>query len=180
MRLHTRLAITTLAVGTLGAGLTLPAEAVTVPAVSFSSGASAAVKSDRTTPAASRSASRALAMRAAAVRTARAKAPRASYVGGAAGPNSFDCSGFTSWVWKQAGKSIPRTSYSQYAGLKYVSRSQARPGDLAFYFRGGAHHVELYLGNNKTIGCSNSRTDCGVKSISGWYGERFSGFRRVV
>ena len=46
------------------------------------------------------------------------------YVYGAAGPNSFDCSGLTSWAWAQAGVSIPRTSGGQ-AGLPSVPLERA-------------------------------------------------------
>ena len=112
---------------------------------------------------------------------AKRKAGRASYVAGATGPNAFDCSGFSSWAWRQAGKSIPRTSYAQFAALRKISRSQARAGDLVFFFGRGAHHVGVYLGNGRMVHAANPRSDVNVVSIdSSWYSSRLSGFRRVA
>ncbi len=63
---------------------------------------------------------------------------------GAAGPNSFDCSGLVQYVYRQAGVSVPRTTYLQYAAAIHISRSQMRPGDLIF--TGGLGHVGIYAG----------------------------------
>ncbi len=189
MRLHTRLAASMLAVGALGAGLLVPATAAsaasttTVKASTVRAvGVATAVRSGTTRPtAASRYAARAALMRAKAATIGKKKAYHASYVAGASGPNSFDCSGFTSWVWRQAGHSIPRTSYGQFAALKRISKAQAKPGDLVFFFRGGVHHVGLYLGHGRMVHAANPRSDVLISSISGaWYGQHFSGFRRVV
>ncbi|GAB94487.1 cell wall-associated NlpC family hydrolase [Kineosphaera limosa] len=68
---------------------------------------------------------------------------------GAAGPNRFDCSGFTSWTFKRVGKSLPRTANQQYRASKKISRGQARPGDLVFYGGRNKHHVGIYAGNGK-------------------------------
>ena len=78
-----------------------------------------------------------------------------SYVWGATGPTTFDCSGLTQWAYAQAGISIPRTSRQQYAGLPKVPLDQLRPGDLVFYASGSdpssIHHVALYLGDGKVL-----------------------------
>jgi cell wall-associated NlpC family hydrolase len=172
-----------LAVGALGAGLLVPAATASATTAAAKPASAGVVKSGTTRPstAASRYAARAAMMRASAATIGKKKAYRASYVAGAAGPNAFDCSGFTSWVWKQAGHSIPRTSYGQYAALKHISRSAAKPGDLVFFFRGGVHHVGLYLGHGRMVHAANPRSDVLISSIDGpWYGEHFSGFRRVV
>lgn len=77
------------------------------------------------------------------------------YVWGAEGPNSFDCSGFTRYVYKNAiGKSIPRTSIAQSKYGQYVSRSELQPGDLIFSDtdnNGSVNHVGIYIGNGKMI-----------------------------
>ena len=57
----------------------------------------------------------------------------APYVYGAAGPDSFDCSGLVQWSHAQAGKSIPRTSQAQIAGGQPVSLDQLQPGDIVGY-----------------------------------------------
>ena len=78
-----------------------------------------------------------------------------SYVWGATGPTTFDCSGLTQWAYAQAGISIPRTSRQQYAGLPKVPLDQLQPGDLVFYASGSdpssIHHVALYLGDGKVL-----------------------------
>ncbi len=63
------------------------------------------------------------------------------YVWGATGPSSFDCSGLTSWAYKQAGVSLPRTSQAQAnAGTRISSQSQLKPGDLVLFY-GDLHHT---------------------------------------
>ena len=175
--------ITLAAAATLGSTLVAPASAVTTapstgaPALRTASASAAVGAEDR----ASRAAARAALMRAAAVRLGKSKVGHAQYVAGGSGPHSFDCSGFTSWVWRRSGKAIPRSSYGQYSGLKKISRSQARPGDLVFFFGLGSHHVGLYIGGGKMVHAANPERDVLISNIDGpWYRERLSGFRRVV
>ncbi len=54
----------------------------------------------------------------------------------------FDCSGFTSWVWAQAGVHLPRISRSQIRSVAPRTAATAQAGDLAYY----PGHVMLYLG----------------------------------
>src|SRR5699024_4949902 len=57
------------------------------------------------------------------------------YVYGAAGPNSFDCSGLFYYVFNQLGVSIARTSSSQYYNSgRFVSVDEMQPGDLVYIF----------------------------------------------
>jgi cell wall-associated NlpC family hydrolase len=65
--------------------------------------------------------------------------------GGTSPATGFDCSGFTSWAWAQAGVRIPRTSRAQFAGTQRVPLDQLQPGDLVF-FGSPIHHVGLYIG----------------------------------
>ena len=70
------------------------------------------------------------------------------YVWGSTGPNSFDCSGFTQWVYRQNGISIPRTSAEQRASAKkVVSLSELEVGDILW--RSG--HVGIYIGNGQYV-----------------------------
>ena len=71
------------------------------------------------------------------------------YVYGGASPGEgFDCSGFTSYVFAQAGKTIPRTSSEQAAAATPVSGDDLRAGDLIFYSPGGSvSHVAIYAGD---------------------------------
>ena len=71
------------------------------------------------------------------------------YVWGATGPNSFDCSGFTSYVYRNAaGINIGRTTKNQIYAGREVSRSELQPGDLVFPH---ADHVGIYVGDGKMI-----------------------------
>ncbi len=73
------------------------------------------------------------------------------YVWGATGPNSFDCSGLTSWAYAQAGVNISRTSQEQANdGTRIYDQSQLKPGDLVLFY-GDLHHVGLYAGNGMTL-----------------------------
>ena len=79
----------------------------------------------------------------------------ARYVWGATGPNTFDCSGFTSYVYRQVGVSIPRTSREQINAGERVSRGDLAPGDLVF-FGSPIHHVGMYIGGGMMIHAPNS------------------------
>ncbi|MFF9183466.1 C40 family peptidase [Streptomyces misionensis] len=72
------------------------------------------------------------------------------YVWGAAGPDSFDCSGLTSQAWAAAGRPIPRTSQEQWKQLKHIPVKDMRPGDLVVYFD-DASHVALYIGDGAIV-----------------------------
>lgn len=77
-----------------------------------------------------------------------------SYRLGAVGPSSFDCSGFTSYVFKKAAKkTISRTAQAQYASQKHVKKARLKKGDLAFFGSSAANitHVGLYIGHGKMI-----------------------------
>jgi peptidoglycan DL-endopeptidase CwlO len=75
------------------------------------------------------------------------------YQWGAAGPDSYDCSGLTMWAWRQAGVSLPRTSRQQYAATQRISRSELRPGDFVFFAKPGRpiHHMAMYIGNGDVV-----------------------------
>jgi peptidoglycan DL-endopeptidase CwlO len=73
-----------------------------------------------------------------------------SYVWGASGAETFDCSGLTQWAWASAGVAIPRVSRDQFAGLAKVSREELLPGDLVF-FGSPVHHVGLYIGDGQMV-----------------------------
>jgi len=104
-----------------------------------------------------------------------------SYVAGADGPGVFDCSGLTMAAYRAAGVSLPHYSRAQADVTQNVSRGDLRPGDLLFYFGGGAHHVAMYIGGGMMVSASNP--GAGVEIISAWgpwYGGRYSGAGRVV
>lgn len=69
------------------------------------------------------------------------------YRWGGTTPKGFDCSGFTQYVYRKAGVSLPRTSYQQRSVGKKVSRSELRPGDLVLF----PGHVGIYVGDGMYI-----------------------------
>lgn len=98
------------------------------------------------------------------------------YQWGATGPNSFDCSGLTQFVWKQAGVAIPRVAADQDAWAIPVPLSQLLPGDLVFFGKTDIHHVGIYIGNGLMINAPHTGTVVQVSSI--WWSD-LAGFGRV-
>jgi cell wall-associated NlpC family hydrolase len=73
------------------------------------------------------------------------------YVWGTAGPDTFDCSGLTSWAYAQAGVYLPHSSAAQASsGAVVPSLSEAQPGDLLFFYS-PISHVSLYVGGGAMI-----------------------------
>ena len=105
-----------------------------------------------------------------------------SYRAGRTGPDAFDCSGLTSYVYKHAaGIELPRVSYSQWRKVKRVRYKDSLPGDLVFYFRGGAHHVGIYIGNGKMVNAVNPRKGVRIGPVTGsWYSRAYSGMGRII
>jgi cell wall-associated NlpC family hydrolase len=77
-----------------------------------------------------------------------------SYVWGADGPNSFDCSGLTMKAWAQAGVSLSHSAAAQSGEGRHVSKSQLQPGDLVFYYS-PISHVAMYIGNGRIVHAAN-------------------------
>ncbi|MGX6449417.1 C40 family peptidase, partial [Patulibacter sp. S7RM1-6] len=116
----------------------------------------------------------------AAIAAARGKIG-ASYASGATGPSSFDCSGLTQWAMRQAGISLPRTSFAQYGVGASVSKANVRAGDLVFFSTAGAgaSHVGIATSSSSVI----SATSHGVMEhsfTSGYWSQHYVGARRVA
>ena len=92
------------------------------------------------------------------------------YVYGATGTSTFDCSGFTQYVYKHAaGVDISRTTYSQINVGTPVSQSQLQPGDLVFTHAG---HVGIYVGNGNMIHAPQTGAVVKVSSVYKFYAAR--------
>lgn len=107
------------------------------------------------------------------------------YVWGANGPSRFDCSGFTSYVYKKMGIKIPRVSINQGKVGKKVRRNRLRKGDLVFFDtsrrrRGYINHVGIYIGDHKFIHASSSKRKVIISSLDKkFYKARFKWGRRL-
>ncbi|MCF6206852.1 MAG: NlpC/P60 family protein [Sulfurovum sp.] len=109
------------------------------------------------------------------------------YVWGATGQrNTFDCSGFTTYVCKKNGICLPRRAIQQSKYGKPVKRSELQPGDLVFFDtsktrRGYVNHVGIYIGNGKFIHASSAKKKVVITSLNKpFYSQRFKGARRVA
>ena len=78
------------------------------------------------------------------------------YVWAGSTPSSgFDCSGFTSYVYRHFGISLPHSSKMQAGYGAAVSRADLQPGDLVFYFS-PIHHVGIYIGGGKMVSAAGT------------------------
>jgi cell wall-associated NlpC family hydrolase len=107
------------------------------------------------------------------------------YVWATHGPSSFDCSGFTHWVFQNvAGMDITYNNVTQYAYGYEVSRDALAPGDLVFFqntYTWGNSHVGIYIGNGQFIHAENESTGVVISSLSSpYYSSRWYGARRLV
>jgi cell wall-associated NlpC family hydrolase len=98
-----------------------------------------------------------------------------TYVYGATGPDTFDCSGLTQFVWNKAGVSIPRVAVDQDNYAVPVPLSDLRPGDLVF-FGADVHHVGMYIGGGLMINAPQTGDVVRVSPI--WWSD-LVGFGRV-
>ena len=107
------------------------------------------------------------------------------YVWGATGTkNTFDCSGFTKYVYKKNGITLPRRAIAQSKYGKYIARKNLRKGDLIFFDtskrrKGYVNHVGIYLGNGKFIHASSAKKKVVITSLNKrFYSQRYKGARR--
>ncbi|KGF22447.1 C40 family peptidase [Corynebacterium tuscaniense] len=93
------------------------------------------------------------------------------YVWGGSAPGGFDCSGLTSWAYKQAGVDIPRTAENQAVG-RQVSYEELQPGDLVVW----TGHVAMYAGDGQMIEAGSPVQMSSVRTDN--IGMPFKGFWR--
>lgn len=107
------------------------------------------------------------------------------YVWGASGPNAFDCSGFTSYVYRNFGITLPHNSTSQSNYGTTVSRAALIPGDLLFFATSGSktiNHVGIYIGDDKFIHGSSGRSQVFISDLSNYtkYAGDFITAKRIL
>lgn len=111
------------------------------------------------------------------------------YSRGSKGPSAFDCSGFSSYVYRQFGYSLSPSSRDQYTQGEKVDRKELRKGDLVFFkgrsTKGGVGHVGIVVdadenGNFSFIHAATSKGITISKSNEPYYACRFVGGKRVI
>ena len=99
------------------------------------------------------------------------------YVYATAGPKTFDCSGFTTYVYKHFGYKLNRVANDQQKNGVAVKKSDLQPGDI-LCFRG---HVGIYIGGGKFIHAENSRTGVVISSVNQrYYVQNYVTARRIL
>ena len=109
------------------------------------------------------------------------------YVYGGASSSGFDCSGFTMYVMKHFGYSLPHTATGQMAYGTSVAKSALQAGDLVFFcdpsIANGkaASHVGIYIGNNQFIHASSGSAKVKIDSLSSaYYAKYYAGARHII
>lgn len=149
------------------------AAAATAPSAPSAASAPAAAKKEEPAP----SATPASSGRAQDVVNAALSKVGSRYVWGTSGERTFDCSGLTSWAYRQVGVNLSRSSRTQWSSAGHkVAKSDLRPGDLVFYYS-PVSHVGLYIGNGKIVDAANPRSGVRVTSLDSM---PFTGARRVL
>jgi cell wall-associated NlpC family hydrolase len=100
------------------------------------------------------------------------------YVFGAAGPDSYDCSGLTMAAWASAGVSLPHSAAGQYDYGHHVSFDQLQPGDLLFFYQ-PISHVTIYIGDGYMVSAPEDGQDVSVVPANE-FGSSFVGATRLT
>lgn len=102
---------------------------------------------------------------AAAVAAAAAQSGK-PYIFGAAGPNAFDCSGLTMFVFAQFGVYLPHLADAQRGYGTAVAAADAAPGDLMIFLDGGyGYHAAIFAGGGMMYDAPNSNSTVGLHQV---------------
>ena len=105
------------------------------------------------------------------------------YRNGGSDLSGFDCSGFTQYVFAQAGRPLPRETREQFLVGVPVSLGEQQPGDLIFFSTTapGASHVGIALGGDGFVHAPSSRGVVRVESLTlPYWSTRLIGIRRLA
>lgn len=109
------------------------------------------------------------------------------YIWAANGPSAFDCSGFTKYVFKESGITLPRYSGHQANVGKKIEFEDLEKGDLVFFdtekkFTNKVNHVGIFIGNDKFIHASSARKKVIITSFTEkkFYKNKFLYARRII
>ena len=104
--------------------------------------------------------------------------------GGTSPDTGFDCSGFTTYVFRNFGVSLNRSSKDQIKNGTAVSKSNLQPGDIVIFKNRGKTaigHVGIYIGSGNFIHAANKKEGVVITALSSsYYSQRYVGARRVI
>lgn len=105
-----------------------------------------------------------------------------SYKMGGTTTRGFDCSGFTSYVFKKLGLTLPRASSSQFRMGTAIPKSKLKAGDLVFFNTSGRgiSHVGIYVGGGKFAHSSTSKGVTITSLSQSYFAKRYVGAKRVM
>ena len=106
-----------------------------------------------------------------------------AYVYGGVGPNSFDCSGFTKYVYSKFGVNLSHSASAQANIGTTVSKANLQLGDMIFFSQGGSSigHVGIFVGNNSFIHAANPQKGVVITSLSdGYYTKNYKTAKRIL
>ena len=104
------------------------------------------------------------------------------YVYGGSSPSGFDCSGFTSYIYKQFGVNLYRVANDQAKNGYIVEKNELIPGDIILFARNGSYinHVGIYVGNGSFIHAPQTGSNVEITTMeSGYYSRCYFGARRI-
>jgi cell wall-associated NlpC family hydrolase len=87
-----------------------------------------------------------------------------AYEYGAAGPDSYDCSGLTQTAYREGGIELPHSSRSQSEMGTPVARADLRPGDLVFFYE-PVSHVGIYVGDGQMVDAGSEETGVSQRTV---------------
>lgn len=108
------------------------------------------------------------------------------YVMGSNGPNSFDCSGFVQYVYKNFGYTINRSATQQLKNGVTVAKENLKLGDLVFFNSAGtgaskATHVGIYIGDGQFVHASSPKVGVVISDLySTYYKKVYTTARRII
>ncbi|TQV63177.1 MAG: NlpC/P60 family protein [Sulfurovum sp.] len=103
------------------------------------------------------------------------------YKWSAVGPNEYDCSGYTSYVYGQKGISLPRVAKEQAMVGNFIDKNRIARGDLLFFDSKSnpeISHVGIYLGDGTFVHASSAQHKVTISTLEGHYNERLKVARR--
>lgn len=112
------------------------------------------------------------------------------YRSGGKGPNSFDCSGFAGYVYRQFGYSLGASSRDQFTQGEPIEKNELKPGDLVFFTgrnskSGRIGHVGIVVSADNEKGSfsfihASSSGGIKIDTNVGYYGQRYVGAKRII